>query len=308
MDSFTHKAYQHCIRLTRRSGSNFAYAFCALPRDMYAEMCVLYAFMRHTDDLGDAGERSTQARIDDLKSWRARLNQTLDGESSTDLILEAIADVWNRKQIPRCYLLDVVDGVETDLQPGRIVTITDLERYMYRVAGAVGLCCISIWGYEGPLPLESAIACGHAFQLTNILRDLGEDAEIGRIYLPDEDLARFGVPSSEIAEPRHRDAVRQLVRFEVARVKDYYHQAEPIYSVLSPPGRRIQAAFTDLYQGLLNEIEQADYDVLTKRIRLSRWKKLSVSLRCLLGWGGIPITAAPATTSARPPQRTHSGK
>lgn len=304
MDRRLDDAYRECIRLTRRSGSNFVYAFHSLPRDMHREMCVLYAFMRKTDDLGDAGTKTVAERSLSVSEWKQSLTAALSGKSSEDPILSAMADVCRRREIPPSYLFDVIAGVESDLAPHHFQTRAELERYSYLVAGAVGLCCIHIWGFRGPEPRLPAIACGNAFQLTNILRDIAEDRRAGRLYLPIEDLVRFELTPQTLLEEATRDRARQLVRFEVEQAWDYHAQARPILDLLSIPGRRIQAAFLDIYGALLREIERRDYDVFSDRIRLSRWKKLSVSVRCMLGLNVPLTTAASAQTSAPRPRPT----
>jgi phytoene synthase len=276
------KSYRYCEQVARASGSNFFLAFHTLPRTMFREMCVLYAFMRQTDDLGDEAALPVQERQANINRWREDLAAVLKGEYAAGRSLPALADVVLKRSIPHEYLFDVIRGVEGDLSPRRFLTLAELEAYCFQVAGAVGLCCLRIWGFRGNEPREAAVACGNAFQLTNILRDLQEDSATGRLYLPAEDLTRFGYSEEDLVAGKRSPAFRQLMKFEVKRAWNYYDQALPLRNVLSPPGRRILLAFMDLYSSLLSQIEQANYDIFTTRIRLSRWKKLSVGLRCLL--------------------------
>ena len=264
-------------------------------------MCVLYAFMRWTDDLADAEELPVGIRTVAIQQWREHVRASLNGptvaprtsasiqslieplnSTPTHLvdqhILAAVVDVVRCHQIPEQYLFDVVDGVETDLEVRQFQTFSQLEDYCYHVAGAVGLCCIHIWGFEGPQAERLAIDCGTAFQLTNVLRDLSEDASHGRVYLPQEDLDRFGYSVEEMRAGVRNSAFEALMKFEVARAREYYDRSAGLTECLSPPGRRIYSAMRDIYGGLLREIERRKYDVFTKRIRLSRFQKLKSAL------------------------------
>lgn len=245
-------------------------------------MCVLYAFMRHTDDLGDQEDLPIDQRRDLLKQWRHELKSALAGNACTQPLLPALLDVVQLRNIPEQYLQEVISGVESDLDSGTFTRFADLEKYCYQVAGVVGLCCLKIWGYRSEEAVPTAIACGTAFQLTNILRDLREDARRGRVYLPQEDLERFGVTFEQIRSGETTPGFREMMRFQVARAWNFYHEAASLYDDLSPSGQRIFVAFCEVYSSLLNEIERADYDVLTKRVSLARWKKGWIAMRCLL--------------------------
>ena len=294
-------SYQACIQLARRTGKNFYYSFLTLPKRLAADMCVLYAFMRWTDDLADAEELPVGIREVALHQWREHVRAALRSSatpppltksipellqplstSSTRLvdqhILAAIVDVVRRHHIPEQYLFDVIDGVESDLAARKFDTFTQLEDYCYHVAGAVGLCCIHIWGFEGEQAERLAIDCGTAFQLTNVLRDLSEDASRGRIYLPQADLDRFGYSPEELRERVRNSAFEAMMKFEVDRARDYYDRSADLTTCLSRPGRRIYSAMRDIYSGLLQEIERRNYDVFTQRIRLSGFQKLKSAL------------------------------
>ena len=295
------ESYQACVQVARRTGQNFYYSFLTLPNHLAQDMCVLYAFMRWTDDLADAEELSFELRAVALHQWREHVRAALhDATASHPLpasipslleplstspprlvdqhILAAVVDVVRRYRIPEQYLFDVIDGVESDLEVRRFETFPQLEDYCYHVAGAVGLCCIHIWGFEGAQAERLAIDCGTAFQLTNVLRDLSEDAARGRIYLPREDLACFGYSPEELRAGTRNSAFEALMKFEVDRARDYYDRSEGLTACLSPPGRRIYTAMRDIYGGLLREIERRKYDVFTQRIRLSGFQKLKSAL------------------------------
>jgi phytoene synthase len=281
-------SYDYCRALARRTARNFYYSFLALPRDRQPAMCALYAFMRVTDDLGDSDEPES-VRAGQLAAWRASLVRAcgVDAPETTsggdDPVLPALADVVHRYRLPVKYLLDVITGVEMDLQPAAYETFENLAGYCYHVAGAVGLSCIYLWGFHDERAQAAAIDCGTAFQLTNILRDVREDAARGRIYLPREDLERFRITGEELGayDPsQHPDDDRftQLMRFEVSRAHEYYARAQALFAYLDKPGKPILETMLRIYGGLLNEIERRNYDVFTRRVELSRWRKI-----CLVG-------------------------
>lgn len=275
-------SFDHCRRLTRRTAKNFYYSFLTLPADVRRDMCALYAYMRVCDDLGDDTSIPTEQRREALTRWREDVIAALRGDQTIHPVLPALADVVSRRQVPHEPLLDVIDGVEMDLAPVRYDTFEALADYCYHVAGAVGICCIHVWGFQGDEATDRAIDCGAAFQLTNILRDLGEDARMGRVYLPREDLDRFGYSESDLAAGRLDDRFRRLMAFEVARARDYYRQAEPLAQMVSPTGRPVLAAMRRIYGGLLGEIERRHYDVFHHRISLPRWRKLAIVAAAML--------------------------
>jgi 15-cis-phytoene synthase len=246
-------------------------------------MQVLYAFMRISDDLGDAPGVSQDERAVNLENWRSSLAAALQGKQYDHAVFPAMAEVVRDYRIPHQYLFDVIDGVRMDLSFTGFQTFKDLQEYCYHVAGAVGLCCIHIWGYEDEEAIDCAIDCGLAFQLTNIMRDLGEDAAMGRVYLPREDLERFGYTEADIASSCRDHRFRQLMAFEVERAETYYQKATSLFEYLAPAGRPILRAMLDVYGGVLKEIERRDYDVYSRRVRLPKWKKLLIAAQALRG-------------------------
>jgi phytoene synthase len=169
--------------LARRTAGNFYFSFLTLPGPLFRDMCALYAFMRISDDLGDDESVSIDRRRELLAAWRQSLGRALDGDPRDHPALPALADAVGRHSVPREHLFAVLDGVAMDLKPAGFETFEELSKYCYHVAGAVGLCCIHVWGFHDDRAIPAAIDCGLAFQLTNILRDLGEDARAGRVYL-----------------------------------------------------------------------------------------------------------------------------
>ena len=282
-------SYHFCRVLARREARNFYYAFLLLPRSRHLSMCALYAFMRHTDDLADepgTPEEKTRA----LEAWRRALDTALSGDRSFAIAtwpgLPALADTVARYSIPAKLLHEVIEGVSMDIQPRGFSTFDELADYCYHVASVVGLSCLHIWGYRsgGGKAERLAEHCGIALQLTNILRDVRDDARNGRIYLPREDLARFGVePEDLAADGRPSDRVRELLAFEGRRAYDYYEEARPLVPLVDPVGRPVLRTIVGIYRALLDEIARRDYNVLDDRISLPSWRKLAIALRAMAG-------------------------
>jgi len=278
------RSYAYCERLARREAGNFYHGFRVLPRRQRLAMCALYAFLRIADDLSDEAGTSAGKRRR-LEDWRAGLDEALAGRY-VHRLHEALDDAVRTYAVPPCYLHDVLDGVEMDLEPVAYATFEELRLYCYRVASAVGLACIHIWGFQDKRARTYAESAGLAFQLTNILRDLREDAGRGRVYLPREDLDRFGYDAAGLFACRRDDRFRALMRFEIARARGYYDAAWPLVPLLAPPGRAVFLVMARTYRGLLDAIEERDYDVFSSRVRVSSWRKLFFALRALpVRWG-----------------------
>ena len=278
------QSYTWCERLARRQAGNFYHAFRLLPAAKRRAMCALYAFMRVADDLTDGPELVADKRVA-LENWRRQLDTALAGHYHHPLH-PAFHHTVERYGIPRRYLEDVLDGVGMDLDTDHYETFDDLYRYCYRVASAVGLACIHIWGFADERAKKHAEAAGIALQLTNILRDLGEDAARGRVYLPREDLERFGYHAEDLRQCRRDERFRELMRFQAARARRYYDSAAPLADLLDPPGRAVFLVMLRTYRGLLEAIVRCDYDVFTRRVSLSRLRKLWLAAQVLpLRWG-----------------------
>ena len=291
------ESYEYCRRLTRQTAHNFRYSFLTLSREKRRAMDALYAFNRITDDLGDDESISVELRRTQLGAWRNSVRAAFSvqeegseshpktaevGTLNSHPALLAVADMVARHKIPHEYLFAVIDGVERDLHPMEIQTFADLQHYCYQVAGAVGVCCIHVWGFHDERAKPLAIECGLALQLTNILRDLAEDAAVGRTYLPREDLDSFHDSSADFRSRVMDDGFRRLMQFEVERTKSFYDRAELLFEYLDPSGRPILRAMIDIYGGLLREIERRDFDVFSKRVSLTKWKKLWFAGRAIL--------------------------
>lgn len=289
------ESYEDCRVLTRRTAHNFRFSFLTLPREQRRAMNALYAFNRITDDLGDDESLPVEERRSRLAAWRESVRAALavtppavalplnPQPSTFNRYLPAISDLVARHHVPHEYLFAVIDGIEMDLHPVEVATFEELEQYCYHVAGAVGLCCIHVWGFRAdPAVRQLAIDCGLALQLTNILRDLAEDADRGRVYLPREDLDRFGYSVDDLHRRVRDQRFRDLMQFEVARAKAYYASGERLFDYLEPPGKPILRAMLDIYGGLLHEIERRDFDVFSQRVTLPKWKKLWFAGRAVL--------------------------
>ena len=281
-------SFRYCRQVTQAASSSFPLAFRLLPATKQRAMEALYAFMRLTDDLADGPEQPADKR-DQLCRWRKGLTLALHG-IPTHPIHRALARTVSRFNIPSQYLTDVIDGVEADLEPVRYQTFEELYPYCYRVASAVGLACIRVWGFRPgvePGQAEAAAeAAGIAFQLTNILRDLDEDAANGRIYLPLNEWQRFGCSATARSQLAQCPAYQEMMRFQVGRARSYYEKAATLGPLLSKDGRAIYHVMTGTYRLLLDEIERRAFDVFTRRVKAPRWRKLGVFLSAWpIKWG-----------------------
>jgi phytoene synthase len=273
------QSYAFCERLARREAGNFYHAFQLLPRPERRSMCALYAFLRVADDLSDSAGPIVDRRAQ-LEDWGQRWIAALAGSYSHPLHA-ALCHTVRIHGIPQEYLEEALVGVGMDLDTKRYTTFEDLYRYCYRVASVVGLSCIHIWGFADERAKVLAEAAGIAFQLTNILRDLREDAERGRVYLPREDLERFGYREHELFRGERNESFRALMAFEAKRAYAYYETARPLGQFLRPAGRAVFLVMIRTYRGLLDRIVQSDFDVFGMRVRLSPWRKLWLAAQAL---------------------------
>lgn len=271
-------SYRHCIKVAKKSARNFHFAFMTLPRPRYRAMCVLYAYMRVTDDIADQAGVAPETRRMKLEDWRADLLNAHAGEESTHPVLPALVEVANKYDIEPELLLAVIDGVASDLTPREIKTFEELSDYCYLVAGVVGLCCLKIWECRDPAAKHMAIDCGLAFQLTNILRDLKEDARLGRVYLPTEDLERFDIGLEQLLSSDASPGFHELMRFQTERARHYYHKSAPLFDLLDNTARPIFRAMVRIYSGLLKKIEADPAGVQRRRVSLSWPHKCGIML------------------------------
>jgi len=270
-------SYAHCRRIARTRARNFYYSFVLLSRQQRNAMCAVYAFMRYCDDLSD----EPGANRASIEQWRAALEQALTGHCGAHPVLPAFHDTVSRYRIPPRYFHEMIDGVVSDLEPRRFETFDQLYRYCYQVASTAGLTTIHILGFDSPAALPLAEKCGIAFQLTNILRDIREDAEHGRIYLPAEDLARFHVTEDDIRGSVRTPEFIDLMDFEATRARAYYKESQPLLGLVDRRSRASLAALITIYSRLLDRIESSNYDVFKRRISLPAWEKSWIVLKAL---------------------------
>jgi len=268
------KAYEYCEDVTRRSSTNFYYAFRLLPARRRRALCAVYAFCRFLDDVVDEYERSEASAL--LERWREELERAYAGVGAHP-ISRALGDTVRQFPLRRIHFADLIRGVEQDLTARRYEGFDDLYEYCYLVASTVGLLCIEIFGYRHPSAREYATQLGVAFQLTNILRDVWEDARRGRLYLPREDLRRFDCREEEVFRGSYSGRLGALLAFECGRARAYYFRAR---SALAPEDRVSLApaeAMRLIYERLLRRIEVRDFDVFHTRIALPRYEKLTLA-------------------------------
>jgi len=273
------ESYRYCRNVARSRAKNFYYSFLLLNPQQRKAMCAIYAFMRYCDDLSDEPGANRAA----IERWRAELEGALDGKFSSHPVWPAFHHTVRRFGIPHQYFRDMIDGVAGDLEPRRFETFDQLYRYCYQVASVVGLSIIHIFGFDTRTALPLAEKCGVAFQLTNIIRDIREDAGNGRVYLPREDLQRFGVTEEDLGNGNRGEKMTRLLQFEARRARAYYDESRPLLDLIHPRSRPSLWALIAIYSGLLKRIEQKNYDVFSGRVRLSALEKSLIVLRAFLG-------------------------
>jgi len=291
-------SYAACHQIARAARSNFYYAFYLLPKPKRDGLAALYAFMRLVDDVADEGDDlATKQR--GLAKWRAALDQVVTGtehcrEGSSALalqswphgageVLPALVDTMRRFHMPARYLHDLISGAEMDLTIKNYPTFDRLKEYCYRVAGTVGLTCTHVFGFSDPRALDLAEKLGLAFQLTNIIRDVHEDSALGRIYIPDEDLARYNVSPQDFAKNEATLGVRELLRFEADRAWQMYDEGAKLLDLVDADSRGTLWLLVHTYNALLARIESLDFAVFGERVRLSKAERMLFIARAKFG-------------------------
>ena len=268
---------EYCQEKAAKSGSSFYYSFLFLPRERRAAITALYAFCREVDDIADECSDATLARTK-LEWWRVELMRTFAGQPSHP-VSQALLPAIRSYDLAREQFEEIIDGMEMDLQHVRYADFKALQLYCYRVAAVVGQLAAAIFGYSERETLKYAHDLGLAFQLTNIIRDVGEDARRNRIYLPQDELAQFGVTESDILAGHSSVAFRALMAHQVARARTFYQQALSELPTTDRRSQRPGLVMAAIYQTLLNEIENDDYQVLDRRISLTPLRKLWIAWR-----------------------------
>lgn len=277
-------SYAHCRRITRAAARNFYFAIFLLPGPKRDALCALYAFMRRADDISDMpGDLSVKAAR--MTAWRASLDRALAGEYDADPSLPAFHHAVRTFDIPPRYLHDLISGTEMDLSISSYQTFQTLREYCYRVAGTVGLCCTYAFGFSEPRAIELAEKLGIAFQLTNILRDVKGDFEMGRVYLPSEELARFGCSAEDLGKSTLTPQLLELMKFQAERAWCHYREGAGLLALIQEDSRPALWALMRIYSGILEKIENFGYDVFSRsEVRLSSARKIWIMLRARLGW------------------------
>ena len=289
-------AYSVCRGITRANAKNFYYAFLVLPKRKRQALCAVYAFMRRCDDIADDPTLSFEDRRQKLDTWLDALHRVQQGQPSDDPILLALHDAQRRYTIPAGLLDDLAMGTAMDVvdqaveDPGspppanaqvsqltvQYKTFEDLKLYCYRVASVVGLVCIHIFGYRDPAAEALAEQCGLAFQLTNIIRDVKEDAAMGRVYLPEEDLAKFDLTAADLLAAPDAARFRPLLNLEADRAREGYQAGDQLIPYISEDSQPALFVLVNIYRKLLEKIAERQYDVFSGKISLTVSEKLRV--------------------------------
>jgi phytoene synthase len=289
-------AYAVCRGISRRAAKNFYYGFMVLPADKRNALSAVYAFMRHADDISDEPGGDPQQKRQKLGEWLEAAKAVFAGKSTDDPVLMALGDAQNKFKIPPELFEKLVYGTSMDLDipphsgetPVVLCnTFQDLKQYCYYVASVVGLVCIKIFGYEDSKAEFLAEDCGLAFQLTNIIRDVKEDAAMGRIYIPEEDLVRTNLSAANFSSPVLQDPLqaqqlRPALEYEAERARKYYESAKWLMELIEEDSRAALWVLVEIYSQLLQKITDRNYDVFTERVRLTVWEKLKVLSRGFL--------------------------
>jgi len=285
-------AYSVCRSITRSAAKNFYYAFLLLPRPKRQALCAVYAFMRRCDDIADDSVSPQEERRQKLASWLDAAHRALAGYATDEPVLLALTDAQRRYNIPVGLLDQLAFGTEMDVQGEDLLlceardpavvsyrTFEDLRVYCHGVASVVGLVCIRIFGYRDPAAEPLAERCGLAFQLTNIIRDVKEDAAMGRVYLPEEDLAKFGISPTELGAGVDPAKFRPLLAMEAERAREYYRAGDDLIPLIDEDSQPALWVLITIYRRLLEKIAQAQYDVFSGKITLTVREKLTVLAR-----------------------------
>jgi phytoene synthase len=273
------EAQAYCTAYTKKSGSNFYYSFLFLPKARRDAMYTVYAFCKAVDSAVDEPPAGSNPQ-DELARWRSELEAVYSGTPTLPITV-SLAHHVNALSIPKAYFEELIKGVEMDLFHNRYVTFDELSLYCYRVASVVGLICLHIFGVTSPRAQDYAVDLGMAFQMTNVLRDVGADASLGRIYLPLDDLQACKYSEEALLKKTYSPELKQLMRQETARARRYYEKAQAALMGLSKQERRaltVAEIMRGIYSRILHKIERSDYQVYGPRISLSTTHRVAIAL------------------------------
>lgn len=271
------EAYEACAQITRDASTNFYYAFLTLPEEKRRAIYATYAFCRLCDDIVDEPDRAGDPATE-LAQVREKLGEAYEGAES-GAIWTALADSQKRFGIGKSHFAAVIEGCEMDLTRSRYETFDDLADYCMKVASAVGLVCIEVCGYEDQIAVQHAVDLGIAMQLTNVIRDVAEDVANGRIYLPLDEIKRFGYSEQELIDGTVNESFRNLIQFQVGRAREYFERGNKLFPLLDRRSRACPQAMAEVYMSILDKIEDANFDVMTSRVRLSKRAKFTLAAR-----------------------------
>lgn len=274
------EAYEACAQMTRDASTNFYYAFLTLPEDKRRAIYATYAFCRLCDDIVDDPDRSGDPRTE-LTEVRDKLGDAYAGDES-GAIWTALADSQKRFGIGQDHLEAVIEGCEMDLTRSRYETFDELAVYCQKVASAVGLVCIEVCGYEDQNAVQHAIDLGIAMQLTNVTRDVAEDAANGRIYLPLDEIKRFGYSEKELLAGTVNENFRDLIKFQIDRAREYFERGNRLFPLLDRRSRACPQAMAEVYMSILDKIEDSNFDVMSRRVSLGKRTKFMLAARLWL--------------------------
>ena len=265
-------AYKHCESVTKKHAKNFYYAFRTLPHRKRRAIYAIYAFCRICDDIAD-GDIPLVDQKSQFSQMRKQLHESIEYPSNK-LIFTALKDVVTIFNIPINYLEEIIQGVEMDLVNTRYETFEELLTYCYKVASVVGLICFEIFGYKNSVAKKYAIDLGIAMQLTNILRDIKEDYERGRIYIPQQEMLRFKYSDNDLGNGIINNSFRNLMRYQITRANCYFTSGIQLIPLMNTESRRCPSILHGVYRKILAKIERSDFNVFEKRIGLNTWEKL----------------------------------
>ena len=265
------------IQITQTSKTNFLYSFSLLPKEKYEAINTVYAFCRYTDDIVDNELESPEVKFKKIREWRDEFEKALKGSSSYSL-LNQVNRIIKKFNIPVEPFFELIKGMEADLQTSRYKDFNTLYQYCFRAAATVGLMCIEIFGYKNESAKEYAVNLGIALQLTNILRDIKFDALNGRIYLPEEDLKRFGYSEGDLLNFKYNDSFIELMKFECKRARGYFEKANDNFHKENRKQLFPARIMEKIYFNILQKIEKMNYNVFHKKAKVSKLRKIYYTL------------------------------
>ncbi len=293
MSELVDQGYVRASEIVANAKSNFTSVFKVLSPEKQKGMNAFYSFCRHSDDLSDSSEPIDRKR-EQLEEWTGSIRESLSGRGTSDPLVAALTDTVETFSIPHQYIFDVLRGVTNDLEPVSLQTIADLRAYCYLVASSVGLSCLHIWGFDSTdeAYLRPALDCGIAMQITNILRDVNEDFQRNRVYIPKEDWLDRGLDLECQIEPFDDDLWKDLIQFECRRAQNLFHSALDLQKFLDRSGQKIFRGMIGRYWAILKKVRRDPVKILRERIELTSFEKMKLNAQAILGFPRLKIPKA----------------